>query len=1127
MTILQDENQRLKALNPNKSFIVQAPAGSGKTELLIQRFLVLLSSVKQPEEILSITFTKKSAAEMRVRIINALQNAQDNPEPLSPHAKKTWQLARKVLQQDQLLKWHLLANPNRLRLQTIDSFNASLTRQLPLLSHFGAPPEITNDPHFLYQKAVQEFLSHLEEEVSWSNAIATILLHMDNDLNKVEALLIHLLSKRDQWLRHITLNANDEFLREKLETQLKLVVTDILAKLKDNFPKSFEAELMQLLQYAANNVSSDSVIACCIHLESLPDTSVDDIPYWLAIREMLFTKSDEWRKKFEKDIGFLPASHFKSAEDKNHAAFMKLRMTELIGKLSENSLLKNCFKELHHAPDIYYKETQWNTLEALHFALRIVSAQLKIVFQQHGKIDYIENSLGALTALGTEEFPTDLTLALDYQIKHILVDEFQDTSNSQYDLLKKITAGWTPNDGRTLFLVGDPMQSIYRFREAEVGLFIRTRKYGIGHIKLESLILSVNFRSTPDIVNWINEHFPNVLPAFDDMSTGAVSYSPSLANQDKLNDNSTVSINALMDSNKEAQADAIVSLIQKRKSLDPLGTIAILVRSRTHLEEIIPALKKSGIAYRAIDIDPLTLRPFIQDLMGLTRAMLHLADRIAWLTILRAPWCGLSLSDLLYLSGQDSKITLWERIQSNHIEQLSPEGQIRLKRFLSVMKIKIAERERYSLRAWIESTWLLLGGPACLNQQSDLDDTTAYFKLLSTLEQNGTFNPALLADYVNQLYATPDNKADETLQIMTIHNAKGLEFDSVILPHLECKSSNDDKQLLLWMERTRPDESHSLILAPVHAIGHDTDSIYEYIKKENAIKNDYERSRLLYVAVTRAKKHLDLFFTLKSDKKIHSSSLLDKLWPSIQNKISILNNSENTLTVETNLKYTPLILKRLAVAWQNPVNENRPGDTISYHQQKFGFLLPDHTPKQIGTIVHQVLQQICQFGFQWWEAEPNHKKSAYLKMHLLRLGIHKEQLTASINNVSQLIDNTLQDPRGRWILQKHKESQAEFRLTALINSVSKQFIIDRTFVDENNIRWIIDYKTTAQPSEKDDLLTFLQEEEKKYQQPMWHYFQAIREIDHRPIRMGLYFPAIPAWHEWEFEKEKQYENLAN
>ena len=132
---IQDEVERQKALDTRKSFIVQAPAGSGKTELLTQRFLVLLSHVNSPEEILAITFTKKASAEMRARIIKTLKRAVTEPEPTAPHEKKTWQLARNALKQDKELGWNLLENPNRLRVQTIDSLNASLIKYLPILSH--------------------------------------------------------------------------------------------------------------------------------------------------------------------------------------------------------------------------------------------------------------------------------------------------------------------------------------------------------------------------------------------------------------------------------------------------------------------------------------------------------------------------------------------------------------------------------------------------------------------------------------------------------------------------------------------------------------------------------------------------------------------------------------------------------------------------------------------------------------------------------------------------------------------------------------------------------------------------------------------------------------------------------
>jgi len=1121
-TPIHDEPQRVKASNPRKSFIVQAPAGSGKTELLTQRFLVLLSCVSQPEEILAITFTKKSAAEMRARIIEALKRAAHEPEPELAHAKKTWQLAKKVLEQDQRLNWNLLANPNQLRVQTIDSFNASLTKKLPILSHFGAAPEIGEDPEALYRQAVQEFLSHLEENLAWSDAIATLLTHMDNDLNSVESLLISLLAQRDQWLPYITLNSDDPSLRNRLEAHLSSIVTDILEQLNEYFPQLLKAEITSLARYAATNLVAnqiDSRINCCIDLMDFPRPVLADMTYWLGLSELLLTRDDNWRKRIDKNTGFPASSTYKNPAEKKQADDCKLRFSELIENLKQHDDLHASLVELRCAPMICYHENQWQTLEALHQVLRIVVAQLTLIFQQHKKIDYIENAHAALASLGSEDAPTDLSLALDYQIKHILIDEFQDTSNSQYRLVEKLIMGWEKDDGRTLFLVGDPMQSIYRFREAEVGLFIRARKKGIGNVDLEPLTLSVNFRSIPGVVNWVNDHFPLVFPNFEDIATGAVTYSPSVANQTDNVDENAVTLHPLLENNATQQANEIVGLIKQYKLREPTKSIAILVRSRTHLEAIIPALKIAQIPYRAIDIDPLTKRPFIQDLMALTRALLHPADRIAWLAVLRAPWCGLTLSDLLTLSGADAKISLWERLQIvTVINQLSSSGKIILQRVFPILQTKLNERRRVSLRDWIESTWLLLGGPACLQQESDLDDATAYFKLLEKLDQGGDLvNLDRLADHVEGLYASPNNQADNTLQIMTIHNAKGLEFDIVIIPHLERKSSNDDKKLLLWMERPRSDEESELIIAPIHATGSESDSIYEYIKRQHSIKNDYEKSRLIYVAVTRAKSRLHLFFNLKKDEntKPNANSLLEKIWPAIKNQIVLAESSvtENVLLNSA----TVTTIKRIAPEWKNPISENRLAEAISFHQKKSGFMLPDNNPKNIGLVVHQILQQIGNNGIDWWSQAKSSQKNLYIKTQLLQLGVNSTDINNAMQPILIAIQNILADKRGCWILAKHIDAQTEFHLTALINQQPQQFIIDRTFIDEKNQRWIIDYKTSSCLDGK--IEEFLATEQKKYEKQMLNYFQAMSVIEQRKIKMGLYFPLMTAWQEWEFKPE--------
>ncbi|NOR50842.1 MAG: AAA family ATPase [Desulfuromonadales bacterium] len=160
-----DWQERQKAVDINLSCIVQAPAGSGKTELLVQRILALLAVAESPEEILSITFTRKAAGEMKLRLLQALERACDDQPPDEPHAVETWQRARAVLARDQEKDWCLLQNPNRLQLMTIDSFCAFLTRRMPWLARFGGQPKVPADPANLFLLAAESLLPGLTEVV--------------------------------------------------------------------------------------------------------------------------------------------------------------------------------------------------------------------------------------------------------------------------------------------------------------------------------------------------------------------------------------------------------------------------------------------------------------------------------------------------------------------------------------------------------------------------------------------------------------------------------------------------------------------------------------------------------------------------------------------------------------------------------------------------------------------------------------------------------------------------------------------------------------------------------------------------------------------------------------------------
>ncbi len=220
------------------------------------------------------------------------------------------------------------------------------------------------------------------------------------------------------------------------------------------------------------------------------------------------------------------------------------------------------------------------------------AAHLKVLFAQQRAVDYSEVAQSAMTALGSVDQPTDLALKLDYRISHLLVDEFQDTSRSQYELIQRLIAGWTPGDGNTLFLVGDPMQSIYRFREAEVGLFLQAARDGIGTVKLTPLSLSVNFRSKAGIVNWVNNAMGDCFPADENIVLGAVPYKNSEAFH-PVGDAEAVTIHPFNHGDYTQEAGKVAAIADKARSQGL--SVAVLVRSRNHLKNILPALSEAGL----------------------------------------------------------------------------------------------------------------------------------------------------------------------------------------------------------------------------------------------------------------------------------------------------------------------------------------------------------------------------------------------------------------------------------------------------------------------------------------------------------------------------------------------------
>jgi len=1127
MTRPADFEQRAAALNPNGSYAIAAPAGSGKTGLLTQRVLTLLLRCNNPEEILSITFTRKAAAEMRLRIVAALGTALNDTPPEQEFERQTWQLGRNVLQRDKELNWHLLDAPNRLRIQTIDGLCRDLARQLVLENGLGELPQPADNPSAYYREAIQNTFSQLDHQSETADAMALLLGHFDNNMQRVENLLSGLLAKREQWLRPIWQAKGDT--RPYLEAQLRDCITDTLHAAQTAL-QPVTSDLALLVDYAAGNLNSENPHHPLCQLAGaveLPPADPDLVNPWKSVLELLLTQKDEWRKSIDKRTGF-PAGKGEAKECKELWKAVVTRCSDIPGLLEH-------LQDIRYLPYSDYPHKQWQILQALASLLPPLVAELSLTFLQYNACDFTEITLAALQALGTEDEPTDTALRLDYRIQHILIDEFQDTSSIQFELLKKLTAGWQPDDGRTLFLVGDGMQSLYGFRSANVGLFLQARQHPIGAIQLTPMDLTVNFRSQNNIVSWVNQVFKHAFPIHNDINRGAVQYSDSIAFKPALA-GQAVTVDGFVDApDRKAEATKVVQHILSAQQDQDNKSTAVLVRNRGCLTELLPAMYQAGLNWQAVDIEPLSQRMAVMDVHSLTRALLSFADRIAWLAILRAPWCGLSLTDIHELAtaelaefnpipnGQHFPLLWVQIINHQHISTISNTGQLILKRVSITLQQSFESRNRKSLRSWIEGLWIALGGPAALMDSNDIQHVRSYFDLLETHSRGSNIDDwEAFTNAVEQLYAAPSSDADSTLQVMTIHKSKGLEFDTVIIPALDKTQRSGDSEMLLWRERINQSGDTQLLLSSVQASGSDDDQLFKHLKREAKEKTRLENTRVIYVGATRAIKRLHLMFNIKQTTKGDlkapgDDSLLKPLWNVIEPELLSetngyqLHHLPTDESIDTEVE-TLSHYVRLPADWQAPsINYNNP--LQAFANRSSGFEDRHNNDKQssnndsryIGTVLHRTLQQVVEEGVSSWNAERITRQQPAWAIQLQQLGVNNGDAACQL--LSDTITAMCNDPKAQWLLDNsHCASACEQEIFYQSQNKQRKAIIDRTFID-NGQRWIIDYKS-AHPEGNESLDSFLQGQRQAHQPQLDGYASLFAELEHLPIQTALYFPLL-------------------
>jgi ATP-dependent exoDNAse (exonuclease V) beta subunit len=1185
-----DQTQRDLALDPIRSILVQAPAGSGKTTLLTERFLRLLAEVEEPGQVVAITFTNAAATEMRNRILDELRKEEPSP------------LAHRVLDHSQALGWNLLDLPAQLRISTIDSFCRELALQQPLLSGLGGGLEIAEQPEELYRRAARESLRKIDLTGSALNAaIEELLLWRDNGWQEMEALLIEMLRSRDRWMHGFVLEREPDWnaLRERLERPFAIAVRDaliLLSGLFDHVPGARE-EALELARFACEQSSGElhQELAELAEFPSAPFTGSSDFEEALQahvnLAALLLTGDGTFRKQVNVRLGF-PADRKREKD----------RILALIAALAAVPGLEAALAAVRALPPARYTEEEWQIVRSCFTLLRQAAGELQIAFAEAGRVDFTEVAQIAQRVLrGDDGQPTDAALAVSDNIRHLLVDEFQDTSRRQHQLLSSLIAAWPERTDRTCFVVGDPMQSIYFFRDADAELFPRVKAVGleVAHdepLLFDSVSLTANFRTAPDLVKKSNEIFVEVFTANDGSRVTFTSAHP--AREERVSAAPPFSLHlrfvpqagreqsADAEDEKEAahaaQIDEIVALIhsylgrvEEAKACGEKFRIAVLGRAHKHLAPIAAALRAAGIPFRAVELEKLATRPEVLDVLALARALINREDRVAWLGVLRAPWCGLSLDDLHTLAGCDdpaSRPRPVPELLAERLPLLSEEGRPAAARVLDALASASALRAANptaSLGTWLEQIWLQLGGAACVDETARAN-LNLLWNCLDRLPGGkedllGTNLGAALED----LTALPDpaSGSDCGVQLMTIHKSKGLEFEVVIIPELQAAVGRGSRKMLSWLERglSEPDDSGEItefLIAPFQRKGEERSSAKAWVDRVYRERESQEARRILYVAATRAREELHLFARPACKEEVGSyalvepvGSLLATAWPALEEEVRARfdewkaeraeaeTGEEEIVSIaasgESNLQVMPppirpTVLRRLPMDY-------RPASTKAFSQATAESAVYGSSPtrlymrheggllsRALGTAVHTLLEELARLRLtQEWEVA----RAALVRFEprvaaqVRAVGVDQSQAARIADQALQLALSASRDPIGSWILSSHRSAASEAGWAGVAAGGLRSVRVDRVFQagptpgsEGDDCWWIIDYKTAhaehLDPAQALPMLRSLFAPQVEAYSEVLHNLLG-GDARSNTIRAGLYYPRMALLDWWE------------
>ena len=1069
-----DQAQRDAAIDPTRSFIVQAPAGSGKTTLLVTRYLALLATVNEPEEILAITFTRKAAQEMRARVIEELKDASKE------HAQA-------AMQRSAERNWQLIATPQRMHIQTIDSFQQGLVQQLPYQSRLSLEYETIENAQSLYGDAVDNTLERIAaRSASFGDEIAAMVATFDNNPITVRDLLVSMLTKRDQWLEHIPTLASGQLGRvdeELLTERLEKARAEFCRQRKQDFIDAI-AEVPSLWRKCFELVSRSKTE------KKVPERFYDmDHPSdWDHLVDMFLTQKNSWRKNASAREGFPPSD-----------PGLKETWAEVSGQL-QGVISPDHLDKLRGLPSDTLSDTHKQDLTNYALTLLACVQELNRLFDEQKVVDFTERAIAARRALRVDDAPTELALALDYRIRHILVDEYQDTSIAQNDFLNLLMEGWEPDDGNTFFAVGDPMQSIYKFRDADLTNFLTADTGGIENRYIEKLQLSANFRSATHLVNWCNQVFEPILGNVDDAELGQVAFSKSIE-MDKADAGSDHGLTLIESEDRTREADLVAEKIVDLQKEFRGDKIAVLFRTRSDIGAFFDAFRRHDVRWRGVDMESLANFGVVRDLYCLTCALIDHDDELAWSALLLCPLAGVELRDLEVLRNQDPAINM---ILAPTAKELSNEASRIVNRVRGPILDALHDQYR-SVRSRVERAWYQLGGanayanPNDPNSENTIKDNAQHYLDILEEFESDYIDKDMLWERLQSALAT-ENDPSASVEVMTIHNAKGLEFDHVILAALN-QQTRHEQRLPLYVKQS----DYGPILAAQNPL--EPDPLHSILFKDETQRNKNEISRLFYVGATRAKTSLWLYGTVKDIEKPPSANsflrLISDVTPPDQwHKLPAVGAPEDELTeakiwrrIDPDFRFQPNA--RLPDYDANVLLARAPENGALDQINK---LLS--SPIAIGQLVHGELQRMVEVGSL--DLPDSHRVEMW-RNDLRNQGFSAREIADMLETVQDQITRTVESETGQWLLDaNHEQSAVEAAYTVNNGSYNRISIVDRTFIDDGT-RWIVDYKTSMIP---DDRNVPLDQKALNHQPQLIRYAEIFEATDSCPIKAAIFFTDV-------------------